>query len=70
MATKTTAQLRSLIIGARFGRHEEKALLDLIDNAAIASDAAKASPATAAGTDAAIINDIVAQLETLGIYTG
>ena len=69
MATKNADQLKAAVKGARFGRHEEKALLDLIDNSASGGVPA-ASPATAAGTDAAIINNIVAQLESYGIYTG
>ncbi len=61
-------QLRGLVRGARFSRQEERALLDLIDNAA-AGGTPSAAPAAAAGTDATIIDAITAALVDYGIFT-
>lgn len=66
MATKTKAQLKAVVKGARFGRQEEKALLDLIDSSASGGTPA-ASPT---GTDSEKITAIIATLEEYGVYTG
>jgi hypothetical protein len=52
MATKTKDQLRAAVKGARFGRHEEKALLDLIDNSA----AGAATQAALTAADASVVD--------------